>query len=192
MGFLTFLAGKSKKATAKIKDKKDNVDVKEKKQKTKRVLKTENAEAVENYMACLNRHGSVDEMLKLFTSENAKIKFDDSPSMTALGLVTEIRNCYLGFGDLKFNYESIKEVKPGQVLVEDLVVTGTHTQDFQFANFPVIPRTNKHVLLDPERLWFTMKDGKIYKQEITALGNLTGPPGMYLLVGGRLEPPAQD
>lgn len=106
--------------------------------------------------------------------------------MTAQMLLTEIQNCFRGFEDFKFNYESIEEVKPNEILVDGLVVTGTHTKEFKFANFPAIPATQRHTILDPERIFFHFEDGKIVKEEIVALGNLTGPPGMYVLVGGKL------
>ena len=60
---------------------------------------------------------------------------------------------------------------------------------FGFAVFPPVPTTNKHVVLDPERLWFTLKDGKIDKIEVIALGNLTGPAGLYLSIGGKMDMP---
>ncbi|CAB9502849.1 expressed unknown protein [Seminavis robusta] len=161
------------------------------KQRKERKPKT-NEDIITEYMATINRHGSVEELVDYFTSPDAPQVFEDGVVMPAAALMAEIRKVYLGFEDLRFNYDSIKEVKPGQVLLEDLCVTGTHTKDFAFANFPAIPPTGRHVVLDQERLWFTMKDGKIEKQEITALGNLTGPPGMYVSVGGKLEMPPSE
>lgn len=155
-------------------------------------FRTPNEQTAEDWVDCVNKHGSVDEMLQCFASPDAPMNFEDGQTMPAFVMSTEIRKCYLGFDDLSFSYASIKEVRPGEVLVEELLVTGTHTGDMQFANFPPIPPTGKHVVLDPERLWMTMKDGKTVSMEIVALGNLTGPPGMYMSVGGRLDvPPPQ-
>ncbi|CAB9517117.1 expressed unknown protein [Seminavis robusta] len=151
-----------------------------------------NKEIIEAYMAAKNRHAPVEELLSYYTSEDAKANFDDHGSMTACQLVLEIRKLYEGFENILFTYESIEEVRPGEVLVEHLVVTGTHTADLRVMDFPVIPATNRHVVLDPERLWFTLKDGKIHRMEVTALGNLTGPPGLYVSVGGKLEMPKEN
>ena len=75
--------------------------------------------------------------------------------------------------------------------MEDVEVTGTHTGvPVAFANLPPVTTSHKHVVLDKERLWVTMKDGKIDKMEIIALGNLTGPVGMYMAVGGTFPPPS--
>ena len=148
-----------------------------------------NQDIIESYMAAKNRHASAEELLQFWSSDQARVKFDDHDGMTAKDLILEIQNCFEAFQDLHFKYDSIEEAKPGEVFVEGLVVTGTHTGDLKFADFPVLPKTGKHIVLDEERLLFYFKDGKIIKMVDFALGNLTGPPGMYIAVGGKLEKP---
>ncbi|CAB9517118.1 expressed unknown protein [Seminavis robusta] len=200
MGFLKLItgskAGKSKhKGGSKQRRKQNDVDASltvNESQVSNSSFKFSNEQIIEQYMAAKNRHASVEELLEFWTSDKAKAKFDDHGSMTARQLLTEINNLNQGFEDMMFTFESIEEVEPGVVLVEQLVVTGTHTSDLKFMDFPVIPKTNRHVVLDPERLYFTVKNGKITKMEDTALGNLTGPPGMYMAVGGKLIKPSKQ
>ncbi|CAB9502855.1 expressed unknown protein [Seminavis robusta] len=154
--------------------------------------RTENERMIEEYFAVLNSHPSADEIVKHFTSSEAPVLFEDSNGMNAMVMATEMQKMYAGFNDFRFNYASIKEIKPGVVLVDDVNVTGTHTGPYQFANFPPVEATQKHVVLDDERLWYYVKDGKIAKLELTALGNLTGPPGLYISVGGKMDMPAGE
>lgn len=154
-------------------------------------FRTPNEDAIFAYLEDVNRRAPVEELLKHFSSGDVPVLMEDSPPVNALFLLTEIRKVYLSFPDVEFKRESIKEVRPGEILVEEMEVTGTHTGEaYQFAHFPPVPTTHKHVVLDRERLWFTLKDGKIEKLEVVALGNLTGPPGMYISVGGKMEMPA--
>lgn len=153
-----------------------------------------NEQIIARFVDTVNQHGTVEEMLAFFSSKDAPTEFEDELTMTALQILEEVRKLYMSFENFHFHYTSIKEVRPGKVLVEDLCATGTHTGvPFAFANYPAIPANNKHVVLDEERLWFTVnEDAKICRWEITALGNLTGPPGMYVSVGGKLEMPPAD
>ena len=152
--------------------------------------RTPNEQAIDAYLAAVNRREPMEELLKHFTSKDVPVLMEDNPPVNALFLLTEICKCYTSFPDLAFGSESIKEVRPGEVLMEEMRVTGTHTGPaFGFAVFPPVPTTNKHVVLDPERLWFTLKDGKIDKIEVIALGNLTGPAGLYLSIGGKMDMP---
>ncbi|CAB9521350.1 expressed unknown protein [Seminavis robusta] len=152
-------------------------------------IKTPNEQVVERFFAKLNAHASTEEFLSFFTSGDAPIKFDDSKVMNATIMATEMQKVYAGFGDLRLNYGSVKEVKPDVVLLDDLYATGTHTGPYQFANFPPVEATHKSIATDPERCWFHMKDGKFKGEEVIALGNLTGPPGMYIAVGGKMDIP---
>ncbi|CAB9498185.1 expressed unknown protein [Seminavis robusta] len=150
-----------------------------------------NEELVAKYVAAVSAHASAEELLKHYASSTSRVLFDDTQAMDAGVMVTEIEKLYRSFNDMGFLYDSIKEIKPGVVLVENLQTTGTHTGPYTFANFPIVEATQKKIVLDPERCWFYMKDGKIDRVEITALGSLTGPPGMYLSVGGTMDmPPA--
>ncbi|CAB9502759.1 expressed unknown protein [Seminavis robusta] len=155
-----------------------------------------NEHLIQDYISKVNEHASVEELLQFYAREDAPIKFDDMAPMPAVAVQTEIVNLTKSFKDFKFSYDSVKEIKPGVVQVDELVVSGTHNgEPYKFAVFPPVPATGKHVVLDPERSWFYMNDGKIVKEVITALGNLTGPPGMYISIGGNMDmapPPPQE
>ncbi|CAB9502761.1 expressed unknown protein [Seminavis robusta] len=156
-----------------------------------------NEHLIQDYISKVNEHASVEELLQFYASEEVPIKFDDMAPMPAVAVQTEIVKLTKSFKDFKFSYDSVKEIKPGVVLVEELVVSGTHNgEPYRFAVFPPVPASGKHAVLDPERMWFTMnKDGKIVKEVIMALGNLTGPPGMYISIGGNMDmppPPAEE
>ncbi|CAB9517116.1 expressed unknown protein [Seminavis robusta] len=153
-------------------------------------IKLTNEQLVRYYMHAKNRHATTEELLPLF-HETATVKFDDQGCLTAVQLVTEIHKLYQAFEDLSFSFESVKEVRPGEVLVEQLVVSGTHTGNLIFMDLPAIPASGKHVVLDPERVWVNVEDGKIAKMDVMALGNLTGPPGLYVSVGGKLQNPCE-
>ncbi|CAB9517119.1 hypothetical protein SEMRO_832_G208490.1 [Seminavis robusta] len=155
--------------------------------------KTPNELAVERFFVTMNAHAPMEDLIAYFTSSDAPIKFDDSKAMNATILATEIQKVYAGFEDATWNCGSIKEVKPNVVLLDELCVTGTHTGPYQFANFPPVEATHKSIVLDPECCWFYMKDGKFQSEDIIALGSLTGPPGMYISVGGKMDstPPGE-
>ncbi|CAB9531896.1 expressed unknown protein [Seminavis robusta] len=154
--------------------------------------RTENERMIEQYFAVLNSHPSADIILERFTSGEAPVLLEDSDPMNATVIAAEMQKMYAGFNDLRFNYASIKEVKPGVVLVDDVNATGTHTGPFQFANFPPVAATHKHVALDDERLWYHIQDGKIAKLELCAMSSLSGPPGLYISVGGKMDMPAGE
>ncbi|CAB9507059.1 expressed unknown protein [Seminavis robusta] len=148
---------------------------------------TLNEQIIEKYVAAVNAHSPADDLIAFYASDKVQVKFDDMAPITARALQTEIVSLTKSFKDFRFNYDSIKEVEPGKVMVEDLCVTGTHNgQPYKFAVYPPITATGKHVVLDPERIWYTMKDGKIVHEVVTALGLLTGPAGFYLAIGGKL------
>ncbi|CAB9498180.1 unknown protein [Seminavis robusta] len=155
-----------------------------------------NEHLIQDFISKVNEQPTLEELLQFYASDDVPVKFDDMHIMPAVAVQTEVVKLTKSFQDFKFSYESVKEIKPGTVIVEDLVVSGTHNgEPYKFMAFPPIPATGKHVVLDPERVWFVMKDGKIVKHMILALGNLTGPPGMYISIGGNMDgppPPGPD
>ncbi|CAB9502559.1 expressed unknown protein [Seminavis robusta] len=153
-----------------------------------------NEKVVFDFLAAMNNHSSVGEKLSFFSSAAVPVKFEDAPSVTSEFYILETHKAQKSFPDIHFQWVSIKETKAGTVLVEDLQVGGTHTgEPYAFANFPPIPATNKHINNDPERLWITVRDGKIAIMDVISLGDTTGPLGFYTQVGGNMYmPPPSD
>ncbi|CAB9507358.1 expressed unknown protein [Seminavis robusta] len=178
----------SKRSSSKSNNKVDNNKIKEHDQKEGR---TANEKVIDALLAGWNGTPTIEENLSHFASPDVVIKFEDMPSITARIMAVEMDKCYKSFPNLHFHYESVKEVRPGHVLVEDLQVSGTHTgEPFAFAHFPAIPTSNKHLVNDHERLWFTVnKEGKIVLQEAIALGSVTGIAGFYMQLGGKMDMP---
>lgn len=147
---------------------------------------TSNEQIIEDYITALNNHESVEEMLQFYRSNKVRVKYDDVCAMTSQSALKQLRCVQASFKDLNFSYESIKEVRPGEVIVENLCVSGTHNgEPYQFDDLPPIEASGKCVALDEECLYFKMRDGKITRKDICAMGAFTGPAGLYQLVGGQ-------
>ncbi|CAB9502558.1 expressed unknown protein [Seminavis robusta] len=143
----------------------------------------------------MNHHGTIQEKQSFFSSGGVPVKFEDAPSITSDIWIAETEKAQQSFPDIHFQYESIKGDRSGMVLVEELNASGTHTgKPYGFAHFPPVSTTYNFIVNDPERLWFKVKDGKITAMEVISLGDLTGPPGFYAQVGGKMEmpPPSED
>ncbi|CAB9529818.1 unknown protein [Seminavis robusta] len=152
--------------------------------------KTPNEKVITAFMNAWNNHTSLEETLSFFASPEVLVKFEDTPSITGGILAAEHDKLYKSFPDIKFTYECIKEDRAGQVVVEELRASATHTgEPYGFGPFPPVPTSNKSVANDPERLWFTVKDGKIVMMQVISLGDITGPPGFYVQIGGTMEMP---
>jgi hypothetical protein len=154
---------------------------------------------VEEYLEAMNAHASVDELLSFYANDSVTIVQLDNKAgaktSTARDHHMELAKLFPSFKNLHVTYESMTELPSCEdqqdhvrVLVEDVCVTGTHNgQPYKFRVSPVIPRTNKHVVLDCENMVVTFHQGKIARQEIVALGSLTGSSGMYRAIGGKLH-----
>ncbi|CAB9525855.1 expressed unknown protein [Seminavis robusta] len=147
---------------------------------------TPNEQIIANYLEVLNGHGSVEEMLAFFASPDVGVYPDGGDPATAAMFANILRDCYLSFEDMCFDGHSVKEVKPGVVLLEDNVVAGTHTgAPYQpLPSLAAVPASGKRVTLDPERVFFQIKDGKITKMDVISQGVHTGVEGLYVLAGG--------
>ena len=129
-------------------------------------------------------------LFNLFTSKDMKVAFEDGQTMPVAAFVMTSNSIRKSFPDIVFQYEKIKETKPGRVLVDNYVVSGTHTgEPYGFGPYPKIPAAGKHVVNDPGRIWVQVEDGKITKMDVISLGDKTGPPGLYQQIGGVLGPP---
>ncbi|CAB9524892.1 expressed unknown protein [Seminavis robusta] len=114
--------------------------------------------------------------------------------MPAKIFMFDLDKIFKSFPDINFEHGTIKEESPGQVFVESIRVSATHTgEPYGFAYFPPVPTTNKHVINDPERFLFFLKNGKIAVMQIISLGDMNGGPGLYMQIGGKLQaPPSSD
>ncbi|CAB9498183.1 expressed unknown protein [Seminavis robusta] len=151
----------------------------------------ENEQNIQDFIAKVNEHASVEELLQFYANDEVPICRNEMAPFTAMAKNSDIVILCKSFTNFKFSYDSVKEIKPGVVLVDELVVSGTHNgKPYTFGGFPPIQSTDKHVVLDPERVIFTMKNGKIIKEVVkTTSGNLTGAAQFYVAIGGRLETP---
>ena len=72
------------------------------------------------------------------------------------------------------------------VVVRDLVASGTHTgTPYACGPCEPLPPSGQHVKCDKEELYFTFgEDGKISQLTIIPMGEMTGPQGVYTLLGG--------
>ena len=167
---------------------------------------TRNEQLITDYVAAVNSHSTPTALLNFYASKKVRINFDDMPRMTALSVQIEVQSVYQSFTDLRLDYDSIQETSPGMVFLDNLRMSGTHNGDpYKFANFcdqsiwkacgvanfPAIKASGKHARLDPETTHFTITDGKIVREIVTAMGISTGPLDMYELVGA-ISTPASD
>ncbi|CAB9512521.1 expressed unknown protein [Seminavis robusta] len=157
---------------------------------SKKTKRTPNEKVVANYMSAWNRHCSIEENLGFYESDDTPLRIEDTPDMPAKMFMVEMDKIFKSFPDIHFKHGTIKEEKPGQVFVDSIRVSATHTgEPYAFANFPPVPTTNKHIINDPERFLFFLKNGKITVMQVISLGDMTGPPGLYMQIGGKLQAP---
>ena len=132
-------------------------------------------------------------MTDFFANPNVLFVFEDDIVIPVNHMMPAFQTVFQSFPNLNFSNTGITEIKPGVVMIEEQVCQGTHTgAPFSFAKFPAVPRSDKHVKLDPERVYATIQDGKIVKYEMVSLGSLCGYHGLYLGVGGVMEAPEDD
>lgn len=135
-----------------------------------------------------------DEILSYFATPHTAeiIRFEDMPSITPLQYIAVMESVWASFPDFKLGYQTLREDRSGLILLEPVEPSGTHTgEPFAFANFPPVPTCGKKVTCATERVWITLENGKITLMEIFALGAVTGPAGLYTLIGGKLEMPPE-
>eukprot|EP00523_Entomoneis_sp_CCMP467_P023380 CAMPEP_0168833966 /NCGR_PEP_ID=MMETSP0727-20121128/3342_1 /TAXON_ID=265536 /ORGANISM="Amphiprora sp., Strain CCMP467" /LENGTH=213 /DNA_ID=CAMNT_0008887291 /DNA_START=44 /DNA_END=685 /DNA_ORIENTATION=- len=130
---------------------------------------------------------TAEKIVEMFASPETPIFHEDIPTTTAQVFAQIIMTVRLSFPDSKFTAD-VKQAKPGVVLADDSTFSGTFTGvDFQ-ALPSVAPLTanDRQVILDPERVYFTVENGKIAKMEVIAMGCHTGVGGIYVLAGGEM------
>ena len=148
----------------------------------------------EAWINLLNNHGTEEEVMSMFANPDVKFVFEDGFVLPASAVVPTMAYVFTCFPDFNLANQGYKEVEPGKVLIEDQILSATHTGEaFKFANFPAVPTTNKHVELDPECSYVSVnEDNKITKIEMISMGNLVGLHGMYLAIGGSMENPESE
>eukprot|EP00522_Entomoneis_paludosa_P003921 CAMPEP_0172470656 /NCGR_PEP_ID=MMETSP1065-20121228/66899_1 /TAXON_ID=265537 /ORGANISM="Amphiprora paludosa, Strain CCMP125" /LENGTH=206 /DNA_ID=CAMNT_0013228657 /DNA_START=31 /DNA_END=651 /DNA_ORIENTATION=+ len=148
-----------------------------------------NEQIIRDYVATINRHEStMEERLSFFASEKVLIKPDGEPPITALEFMKVLKSFQDSFPDGKIQGSSIQEIEPNVVLIDNNVVSGTHTgAPFQpLPSWEPLPPSGKHIEMDPERAFVTLEQEKIVKLEVISLGNYSGAAGVYVLAGGTL------
>jgi len=101
-------------------------------------------------------------------------------------------DCVPSLPDFSFNVKnsSIKENKDGTYSLV-VHVTGTHTgKAFGFAGLEPVPTTNKKVEIDDEHGIVAISEGQIVSLSVKPTSELSGPMGVYILIGGK--PPKQE
>ena len=93
------------------------------------------------------------------------------------------------FPDFAVVWVSVKEVKPGVIVVKGLTVHGTHTgAPYAFGDYPKIAATGIRVN-DPileATIYVDNASGKLSRYEISSFGKSSGPPNFYSSIGGLL------
>lgn len=103
------------------------------------------------------------------------------------GVTEEVQKMFDAFLDFKFMMRTPEEsaVQEGVIVVHDFVATGTHTgKPFGIGPCEPIKGTGKFVLLDAEEHHYYFRDGKVCKEEVVPMGEMTGPMGIYIQIGG--------
>ena len=151
-------------------------------------VQSPNEKMIASLIAHWNMHAPPEDCISFFTSEKDLFRFEDAPPVNVREWVGEFERMTRSFPDVQFGYDSIKETRPGEVIVEDWQCTATHTgAPYSFGPFPPIPRTNRRCINDLERLYFTIENGKVSEVTVIALGSLSGIVGLYIQIGGKLE-----
>ena len=136
-----------------------------------------------------NKDLSVEDMGKLFVcDEKKRYVFEEGMRLTPVEVAQMLLLIRSSFPDFKFTYDSIEVEANNKVTVEGLKAFGTHTAaPFAFPPGVVPPISAAGVFCenDEERVWLELdKNWKIKTCHIIAMGDKTGPIGLYEQIGG--------
>jgi hypothetical protein len=142
-------------------------------------------QVVAEYLRRMNQHDVTTG--QLFTDQ-ADVIFIETP-MTPQSLEEEMVKVFRSFPDFTLHIVSVNGIveQPDGTVLAELEATGTHTgAPYSFGPYPDIPPSGITVKLDREicRYHICEKEGKLSKIIITPLGQSSGPPGLYTLIGG--------
>eukprot|EP00977_Amphora_coffeiformis_P030324 scaffold46265_cov183-Amphora_coffeaeformis.AAC.4 len=97
----------------------------------------------------------------------------------------EIKNLFSSFPDLSFAWNDVKQTSPNIVEIGVFQASGTHTgKPYGFGPYPPIESKGIAVKNDPEKVIIEVLQGKIKKVTFIPSSELTGPPGIYVQIGG--------
>ena len=151
---------------------------------------SKNAFLVErDFCEAFNRRDT--EPLRKLASSNCLCQYKGAENALPLSqMLDAVNGVFASFPDSQSRWESVKEVKRNKVVIKGLYSFGTHTgKPFGFGPFKPIPATGKFVKEDPADIILTMSGGKITHLEIdmeNVKNAVTGPPGYYMSIGGKL------
>ena len=151
---------------------------------------TVNIRAVEAYMHSMNAYrpddpeGYMQRMADFYASKDADIILEDGEAYKTDALNKGFVGLYESFPDFKMQWSDVMAVdkKPNRIGVEGIFASGTHTgkpYSLLPGVLPEIPPTGKYVVNDEQRFEFEVRNGKIIKVEVFALGTYTGFSGFY-------------
>lgn len=130
----------------------------------------------------MNQH-NLDAMLAI-SDQNCNIHFEDS-HMRQEDFFEEIRNLFTSFPDFGFAWNDVQQTGPGQVEIGFFQASGTHTgKPYGFGPYPPMEAKGIAVKNDPEKVIIEVAHDMIQKVTFIATGELTGPPGVYIQIGG--------
>eukprot|EP00934_Nitzschia_sp_Nitz4_P000673 Nitzschia sp. Nitz4//scaffold134_size62860//38414//38962//NITZ4_006331-RA/size62860-processed-gene-0.35-mRNA-1//1//CDS//3329535505//673//frame0 len=127
--------------------------------------------------------------LRRFAAPNSAFFFKGAErGMPLEAFIESMSTMHASFPDVAVTYDSIEEVRPGEVLVKNVTSHGTHTgAPFGFGPFPPIPKTGKECTSQFNVL-FTLEKGKLTEALVEPrAGQLMGPANYYLQIGGKID-----
>ncbi|CAB9530050.1 expressed unknown protein [Seminavis robusta] len=137
------------------------------------------------------------DMWTSYFAEDSKVVLEDGESYSPLACAQILYSTYLSFPDLKFPYAPIQDnpKDPNCVYIEEIYVSGTHKgapYTLMPGVLPEVQPSGKFISNDEQRFILKMKNGKIQKCEVVAMGSTTGFAGLYTQAGGSLEVPVNN
>mmetsp|Transcript_2149 Transcript_2149/g.4692 ORF Transcript_2149/g.4692 Transcript_2149/m.4692 type:complete len:207 (-) Transcript_2149:104-724(-) len=143
----------------------------------------------ERYIGLYRSEPGHEEELRELFHPGSFYTFEDIPPIPTSASVDVLKGLNASFLDIKWEYDEMKEPRPGLVEVSGFRVSGTHNgAPYTFhPNFPAIPAAGKFCQNDEETMTLHINEhGKIEQIQIVALGILTGPAGFYEQIGGKM------